>query len=296
MKLAQLELENRSFPAVLTEDGQAFHSFESLGLSQENLMALVMKHPEEDMKKLREAAKTPGTPLTGVRFLAPLRKLPQDMICLGINYMEHAEESARFHKEDWDGKREQAVYFSKRIHETTDPEALIPRHAELTDAVDYEAELAVVLGKEAKNVKAENAANYVFGYTIINDVSARDVQNAHKQWYFGKSLDGFTPMGPVLVTADEFSFPPKLDIESRVNGEVRQHSNTDKQIFKIDYVLEELSVGMTLECGTVIATGTPSGVGMGFNPPKYLHSGDTVECEIEGIGVLRNRLATSSLL
>ena len=290
MKLAQIFAQNTAFPAVLSSDGKSYHSFSSLGLPQENLMALVMNHPEEDTRKLQEAAARPGTPLEGVRFLAPLKKLPQDMICLGINYMEHAAESARFHKEDWDGKREQAVYFSKRIHETTDPDADIDPHEGLTSAVDYEAELAVVLGKEAKNVKAESAADYVFGYTIINDVSARDVQNAHKQWYFGKSLDGFTPMGPVLVTADEFEFPPKLDIESRVNGEVRQHSNTAQQIFKIDYVLEELSAGMTLECGTVIATGTPSGVGMGFNPPKYLHSGDTVECEIDGIGVLRNRL------
>ena len=288
MKLAMIRYQDQVTPAVLSKDGAAFHSFSELGLSQQSLAELVQNHPDEDMEKLASFAEVPGTPLDGAVFLAPFKKLPQDMICLGINYMEHAEESARFHKEDWDGKREEAVYFSKRIHETTDPDAPIDPHEDLTSSLDYEAELAVVIGKDVKNIKAEDAFDCIFGYTIINDVSARNVQNAHKQWYFGKSLDTFTPMGPVLVTADEFSFPPALDICSRVNGELRQHSNTAKQIFKIDYVIEELSAGMTLECGTVIATGTPSGVGMGFVPPKYLKHGDVVECEIEGIGVLRN--------
>ena len=150
-------------------------------------------------------------------------------------------------------------------------------------------ELAVVLGKDAKDVPAGQTKDYVFGYTILNDVSARDVQTAHKQWYFGKSLDGFTPMGPCIVTADEFdSYPPALPIRSRVNGELRQDSNTKLQIFDIDHVIHELSQGMTLKAGTIIATGTPAGVGMGMDPPQFLHPGDTVQCEIEGIGTLTN--------
>ena len=144
----------------------------------------------------------------------------------------------------------------------------------------------MVLGKAARDVKAADAADYMFGYTILNDVSARDLQTGHKQWYFGKSLDGFTPMGPVLVTADEIAYPPALEITSRVNGELRQKSNTALLITSIGQILEELTGGMTLLPGTIIATGTPAGVGMGFDPPRFLQSGDTVECAIEGIGTL----------
>ena len=162
----------------------------------------------------------------------------------------------------------------------------IEAHTDLVKKLDYECELAVVLGKDAKDVPAGQTKDYVFGYTILNDVSARDVQTAHKQWYFGKSLDGFTPMGPVLVTADEIAYPPALEITSRVNGELRQKSNTALLITSIGQILEELTGGMTLLPGTIIATGTPAGVGMGFDPPRFLQSGDTVECAIEGIGTL----------
>ena len=158
----------------------------------------------------------------------------------------------------------------------------IEAHTDLVQKLDYECELAVVLGKDAKDVPAGQTKDYVFGYTILNDVSARDVQTAHKQWYFGKSLDGFTPMGPCIVTADEFdTYPPALPIRSRVNGELRQDSNTKLQIFDIDHVIHELSQGMTLKAGTIIATGTPAGVGMGFDPPKVFKS--------RGRGPLRDR-------
>ena len=140
----------------------------------------------------------------------------------------------------------------------------IESHWELVDRLDYECELAVVLGKDCKNVTKEEAREYILGYTIVNDVSAREVQTRHKQWYFGKSMDGFTPMGPWIVTADEFAFPPKLSIQSYVNGELRQDSNTSELIFGIDHVICELSAGMTLKAGTVIATGTPAGAGMGL--------------------------------
>ncbi|MFR9068451.1 MAG: fumarylacetoacetate hydrolase family protein [Faecalibacterium prausnitzii] len=142
---------------------------------------------------------------------------------------------------------------------------------------------------------AGQTKDYVFGYTILNDVSARDVQTAHKQWYFGKSLDGFTPIGPCIVTADEFdTYPPKLGIRSFVNGEKRQDSNTGLQIFDIDHVIHELSQGMTLKAGTIIATGTPAGVGMGMDPPQFLKPGDTVRCEIDGIGSLDHHRAVST--
>ena len=156
------------------------------------------------------------------------------------------------------------------------------------DSLDYETELAVVLGRDAKNVAEADAFDYVFGYTIVNDVSARNLQTGHKQWYFGKGLDGFTPMGPCLVTRDEFAQPPALAIRTYVNGELRQDAVTDQLLFSIPHILHELSQGMTLQAGTIIATGTPAGVGMGFDPPKFLKAGDVVRCEIEGIGTLEN--------
>ena len=226
--------------------------------------------------------------LSEAELLAPIPRPRQDVVCLGMNYRAHEEESARYNADAFTKETPAAVYFSKRVSEAGRPDGIIPRHAGLTDRLDYEAELAVVLGRTARDVKAADAADCIFGYTVLNDVSARDLQTGHKQWYFGKSLDGFTPMGPVLVTADEVAYPPALEITCRVNGELRQQSNTSLLITSIGQILEELTAGMTLLPGTIIATGTPAGVGMGFDPPRFLQSGDTVECAIEGIGVLRS--------
>ena len=226
--------------------------------------------------------------LSEAELLAPIPRPRQDVVCLGMNYRAHEEESARYNADAFTKETPAAVYFSKRVSEAGRPDGIIPRHAGLTDRMDYEAELAVVLGRAARDVKAADAADYIVGYTVLNDVSARDLQTGHKQWYFGKSLDGFTPMGPVLVTADEIAWPPALEITCRVNGELRQESNTSLLITPIGQILEELTAGMTLLPGTIIATGTPAGVGMGFDPPRFLQSGDTVECAIEGIGVLRS--------
>lgn len=220
-------------------------------------------------------------------LLAPIPEPKQDIICLGINYMAHAVESARYKKEAFGGDRPYAVYFSKRVNECTAHNGQMAAYRDIVDSLDYECELAVIIGRDCKNVKKEDAFKYVFGYTILNDISARNLQTRHKQWYFGKSLDGFTPMGPCIVTEDEFERPPVLEIKSYVNGELRQNSKTDLLIFDIPHVIEELSHGMTLKSGTVISMGTPSGVGMGFQPPKFLKHGDVVECYIENIGTLR---------
>ena len=220
--------------------------------------------------------------------LAPIPTPKQDIICLGINYMAHAEESARYKKEAFGGDRPFAVYFSKRANECVATEGNIPSYPELVDSLDYECELAVIIGKNAKNVSEENAFDYVFGYTILNDVSARNLQTRHKQWYFGKSLDGFCPMGPDIITEDEFDRPPVLTIQSYINGELRQNSNTGLLIFNIPHVISELSQGTTLKAGTIISMGTPAGVGMGFQPPKFLKKGDVIECRIEKIGSLKN--------
>ncbi len=227
----------------------------------------------------------------GAVVLAPIPRPRQDILCLGINYAAHAEESARFSQAAFGGDRPYPIFFSKRTAWCPGPGAPIPSHADIVDSLDYECELGVVIGKAASRVSRAEAGAHVFGYTIVNDVSARNLQTRHKQWYFGKSLDGFTPMGPCIVSADEFAFPPALPIRCRVNGELRQNSTTDLLITSIPEIIEMVSQGMTLTAGTVIATGTPAGVGMGMEPPQFLKAGDLVTCEIEGIGILENRVA-----
>ncbi len=251
--------------------------------------------PFESMNKLIDAnldiediSAMAGNPiaLQEIKLLSPIPQPKQDIICLGINYMAHAVESARFKKEAFGGERPYAVYFSKRVNECVGDKGEISSYKGLVDSLDYECELAVIIKKDARNVEEEDAFDYIFGYTIMNDISARNLQTRHKQWYFGKSLDGFAPLGPYIVTEDEFERPPKLNIKAYVNGELRQDSNTSFLIFGIAHVISELSKGMTLKAGTIIAMGTPAGVGMGFKPPKWLNPGDVVECEIEGIGIL----------
>ena len=225
-------------------------------------------------------------PLQEVALLAPIPRPSQDLICLGMNFADHTAEAARFHPTMV--REEYAVYFSKRVNEAVADGGIIDSHPDVTERVDYEAEVAVIIGRDAYGVSRERAAEYIFGYTIINDVSAREVQTRHKQFYLGKSLDGFTPMGPCIVTADEFSFPPEIGVRCRVNGELRQNGNTRQWIYGIEDVIADLSAGMTLRAGTIISMGTPAGVGMGFQPPRFLKSGDTVVCEADGIGTLTN--------
>ena len=223
-----------------------------------------------------------------VRVLAPIPRPRQDVICLGMNYQKHKAEAEQFDTQAFTREQGRAVYFSKRATHCPGPGAPIPGHFDMVDSLDYETELAVILGREAKNVAQEDAFDYVFGYTIVNDVSARNLQTGHKQWYFGKGLDGFTPMGPCIVTKEAFAQPPAQAIRTWINGELRQEAVTDELIFGIAHVISELSQGMTLQAGTIIATGTPAGVGMGFDPPKFLQKGDVVRFQIEGIGVLEN--------
>ena len=285
MKLVTYRFENTQRVGVLTQDETA-----SLPLYSADMTTLIETAPPADLRSAASAAERAGVqvPLAEVELLAPIPRPRQDILCLGMNYKDHADEAAQYNAEAFTKEKPVAVYFSKRVSQAVAPKGDIERHADLVERLDYEAELGVILGKAARNVKAEEAGDYIFGYTVLNDVSARDVQTSHKQWYFGKSLDGFTPMGPCIVTADEIAFPPALDISSTVNGEPRQHSNTRLFLTSIPALLEELTAGMTLLPGTIIATGTPAGVGMGFDPPKFLQSGDVVECTIQGIGTIRN--------
>ncbi len=291
MKLITYSIRGREAAGVLSDDEKSVYPFESLGLSDRDMLSFIQNGGREKVHFLQEKMTShpkDSLPMEQVELLAPIPVPAQDIVCLGINFWAHAEESARYKKEAFDRNRTDAIYFSKRVNRAVPNGGAIDGHFNLVDSLDYEAELAVVLGKDAKNVSKENAFDYVLGYTILNDISARNVQTAHKQWYFGKSLDDFTLMGPWIVTADEFAVPPVLSVQSRVNGELRQNSTTALFITGIAEVIEELSAGMTLKAGTIISMGTPAGVGMGFTPPKFLKSGDVVECCIEGIGTLTN--------
>lgn len=246
----------------------------------------------EQIEKLRAFAHTgqgarASISLDQIQLLAPVERTIHDIMCVGVNYRAHYEECAvAIHMEE----PEAAVYFSKRCTHMTGPDESIESHVDLDKALDYEVELAVILGKGGRDIAPEDVEDHIFGYSVFNDVSARTLQHSHVQWYRGKSLDGFCVMGPWIVTRDELPMPLHLNVESRLNGEVRQHSNTRAFIRDIPTLVSELSRGITLEPGDIIVSGTPAGVGLGFDPPRYMKPGDVIECEIEGIGVLRNKI------
>ncbi|MER7752842.1 fumarylacetoacetate hydrolase family protein [Kitasatospora sp. NPDC097643] len=223
-------------------------------------------------------------PLAEVTLCAPLR--PGKVVGVGLNYVEHVAESHR----SLDTDRElpsRPVLFGKPATAVTGPGSPILHNADLTKQLDWEVELAVVIGRTARRVDEADALRHVFGYSIVNDLSARD-QRRSGQWFFSKGQDSYCPFGPVVVTADEIPDPQNLDLSLRVNGAVKQDSNTRHMLFGIARLIADISAGMTLEPGDVIATGSPSGVGAGMVPPQYLQPGDLVEATIEGIGTLAN--------
>jgi 2-keto-4-pentenoate hydratase/2-oxohepta-3-ene-1,7-dioic acid hydratase in catechol pathway len=223
--------------------------------------------------------------LEEVQLLAPIPRPSKNVFCIGKNYRDHAIEMGS--EADIP---ENIMVFSKAPTAVIGHGEGIPSHSKVTDQLDYEGELAVVIGKKGTGITKEEAMDYVFGYTIINDITARDLQQKHKQFLLGKSLDGTCPMGPWIVHHSDIPNPESLMIETKVNGEVRQKGNTSDFIFDIRTTIAELSKGMTLEAGDIIATGTPAGVGKGMKPPVFLKAGDTIEITIEGIGTLRNEI------
>ena len=229
------------------------------------------------------------TPASGVKILAPIPRPRQNVICVGMNYVAHAIESDRARGRE-PKLPEHPVYFTKAVSAVCGPNDDIPLDAKVTKQLDYEVELAFVIGQPGKNIERDAALGHIFGYTVVNDVSARELQNQHLQFFKGKSLDRTCPIGPCIVTTDEIPDSGKLGLRLKVNGEVRQNSNTADLIFDIPKLIEALSLGMTLEAGTIISTGTPSGVGMGMNPPQWLKAGDVMEAEVDGIGTLTNRV------
>lgn len=262
---------------------------EELGYSYVDMNDLILRSTSGERAAMA-AAEGEALPLTRVRLLSPIPRPLQDVLCLGLNYFDHASEAAGFSRDAFGVELAAPIFFSKRVGHSQGTGAPIPAHRDLTEKLDFENELAVIIGKDAVNVPEEEATDYVFGYTVLNDVSAREVQTRHKQWYFGKSLEGFCPMGPCILTADEVAFPPKLRIFTTLNGVLRQDSNTGLLIHSIAEIISTLSRGMVLRAGSIIATGTPKGVLMGEANPVFLRPGDEIVCSIEGIGELRNRV------
>jgi len=282
---------NETKLGVLAKNENYFYPFEYFSINYPDMLTFIKNHTKEEFEALKEGSLSidDAISIKGIKFEAPIPHPVGDVICLGINYMEHVAETNKALKRNIT-ERKDTVYFSKRVDKAVGHLGAVNSHKDFTRELDYEAELALIIGKDCKNVSEDEALEFVFGYTILNDVSARDIQYKHNQWFFGKSLDTFCPMGPYIVTKDEIPNPHTLNIKSYVNGELRQNNNTKNMIFSIPYIISELSKGMTLKAGTVISTGTPSGVGVGFDPPRFLKPGDIVECEIEKIGVLRNKV------
>ncbi len=258
----------------------------------------------ESRKVLMEASKLKGSDICAlcnegvlyhpdeVMFDAPIPRPRKNVVCLGLNYADHVAEGGRVQQQERPLPKH-PIYFTKPPTAITGPydDIVYPR---ATERLDYEVELAVVIGKEGKYIPEDKAYRHIAGYTVFNDVSARDLQSRHGQWYKGKSCDTFAPMGPYLVTSSEVGDPMDLDLWLKVNGEIRQSSNTSNMIFNIRRIVSDLSEGMTLEVGDIIATGTPSGVGYA-HPSGLLKVGDVVETWIEKIGAMRNKVVSEDL-
>jgi 2-keto-4-pentenoate hydratase/2-oxohepta-3-ene-1,7-dioic acid hydratase in catechol pathway len=245
----------------------------------------------ERLTNWAEAA--PQLALAEVTLLAPFPRPARNIFCVGKNYHEHAREFALsgFDSTAKEIVPEAPVVFTKPPSAVIGPGDTIPGHLDPTNSVDYEGELAVVIGTGGRGIAKDAAMSHVFGYTIVNDVTSRLLQQKHRQWVLGKGIDGFCPMGPAVLTADQVPDPGKLQLRTWVNGELRQDALVADLIFDIPTLISTISAYITLEPGDVIATGTPVGVGIGFSPPKFLASGDIIRIEITGIGALENQVA-----
>jgi 2-keto-4-pentenoate hydratase/2-oxohepta-3-ene-1,7-dioic acid hydratase in catechol pathway len=293
MKLATITHGGVSKAALVSPDGKTFWPLEEmLGRAVPTLGAIV---GELDAIKSKIKPTGAGLPLASVKIEAPIPRPARNVMCVGKNYHEHAKEFTRSGFDSSASSVADAIPTAPIVF-TKAPECVIAdgtdiRYPEgVSDSVDYEAELGLVIGKGGRGISKGDAYGHICGYTIINDVTARDLQGKHKQWFLGKSLDTFCPMGPWLVTSDEVD-PENLGVKCWVNDELRQDANTRDLIFDIPTLIATISAGITLQPGDVIATGTPVGVGIGFTPPKFLKRGDRVTIEIDGLGRLSNGVA-----
>lgn len=255
-----------------------------------DMIALIRRHATLNAPL---ATAPSGIALEKVKLLAPIPCPTKNIFCVGKNYFEHAQE---FTQSGFDATSKRGdnipdnpIIFTKAPTTVTAPGDDVPCHSALSTQLDYEAELAVIIGKGGSRISKAEAFNHVFGYTTTNDVTARDLQLKHRQWFIGKSLDGTCPMGPWIASADEVD-AENLSIRCWINGELRQDGNSRDLIFDIPTLIETISAGISLEPGDIISTGTPSGVGIGFDPPRFLAPGDVMKIEIDGLGTLENKI------
>lgn len=299
MRLATLSVEGQPSAAVQLSSGAWLNIARAAGGQQDDALAsgslqsLIASGPDA-MTALNaivaqaENGQHADAVVSDAVLMAPIPSPRKNIFCVGRNYMEHISEGEKAQNIKV-GVTEHPVFFTKPPTSIVPPEGDVLVFPEVSEAIDYEVELAVVIGKPGRNISKESAFDHIFGYTILNDITARDVQRRHGGQYFkGKGLDGSCPVGPWIVTADAINDPHKLSIGLTVNGEPRQNGNTSDMIFDIPTLIASLSEGLTLEPGDIIATGTPSGVGYAMDPPHFLKAGDEVVCEVTEIGQLRN--------
>lgn len=276
---------------ALDEAGQVLDLLAADAALPQGMLALIAGG--ETVLAAARAAATTAPVVEGATILAPIPRPAKNIFCVGKNYHEHAKEfaSSGFDATAKEVVPEAPVVFSKPPTSVIGPHDPIPSFLDASKSTDYEGEIAVVIGRGGRGISEADAYAHVFGYTIVNDVTARTLQHKHRQWILGKGIDGFCPMGPAIVTADAAGAPPKLAISTWVNGELRQRAPINDLIFAIPTLIATISAAITLEPGDIIATGTPAGVGIGFTPPRFLKPGDRVRIEVPGIGVLENPVA-----
>ncbi|HEY0814989.1 MAG TPA: fumarylacetoacetate hydrolase family protein [Pseudonocardia sp.] len=294
MKLATFTTSGQLGVGVVDEQAQQVRNVTPLLPPGTGVLGLIGAWPQWAPVLAERAQRLPATPLGDVWLQAPIPSPRRDLLAVGKNYREHVAEFGRSGYDQPDRSEElpeHPVVFTKATTSVTGPFDDIDPHHGVTAELDYEAELGVIIGPGGRGIAREDAFAHVWGYTIINDVTARDLQRRHKQWTIGKSLDTHCPMGPYAVSADEISDVTALQVQSFVNGEPRQSAPVKDLIFDIPELIAVISAGITLLPGDIIATGTPAGVGIGFDPPRFLASGDVVEVAITGLGAQRNRVA-----
>ncbi len=289
MRLVTFKDGNGTRIGALDDTGQVLDLAAADASLPRDMLALIAG----DALAAARAAAATAPVAAGATILAPIPRPAKNIFCVGKNYHEHAKEfaSSGFDATAKEVVPEAPVVFSKPPTSVIGPHDPIPSYLDSSNSTDYEGEIAVVIGKGGRGISEADAYAHIFGYTIVNDVTARTLQHKHRQWILGKGIDGYCPMGPAIVTADAAGVPPKLSISTWVNGELRQRASIDDLIFGIPTLIATISAAITLEPGDIIATGTPAGVGIGFTPPKFLKPGDRIRIEVPGIGVLENTVA-----
>lgn len=293
MKLVTYVYSDSKRIGVINHAGNIIDVSDIVNSNDMNVLIEHFSEIENSLKLCCEGAGKNAVPIDAVRLLAPIPATRRNIFCVGKNYYAHAEE---FGNSGYDSSAAAGnvpanpIIFSKPTTSICGPDDAIDSTLDPYNTIDYEAELAVVLGKKGRIAQDEDPMSFVFGYTLVNDVTSRHLQKLHSQWLLGKGIDGFCPMGPVLVTADEFGLPGSQTISCHVNGELRQQASVSDLIFDIPRLIKTIGQNITLLPGDVIATGTPAGVGLGFSPPRYLVRGDSVTVSMNEIGQLTNTI------